>query len=32
MDDELVSKYFEVHQEYPRFGIVWLGAQIMPVF
>ena len=32
MDDELVSKYFEVHQEYPRFGIVWLGTQIMPVF
>jgi hypothetical protein len=32
MDDELVSKYFEVHQEYPRFGIDWIGAQIMPVF
>jgi hypothetical protein len=26
MDDELVSKYFEVHQEYPCFGIVWLGS------
>jgi hypothetical protein len=32
MDDELVSKYFKVHQEYPRFGIVWLGTQILPVF
>jgi hypothetical protein len=32
MDDELVSKYFDVHHEYPRFGIVWLGAPILPVF
>jgi len=32
MDDELVTNYFEVHQEYPRFGIVWLGTDIMPVF
>ena len=32
MDDELVTKYFDVHQEYPRFGIVWIGTQIMPVF
>ena len=31
MDDELVSNYFQVHNEYPRFGIVWLGTQILPV-
>jgi hypothetical protein len=32
MDDELVSEYFKVHNEYPRFGIVWLGTQTLPVF
>jgi hypothetical protein len=32
MDDELVSNYYQVHNEYPRFGIVWLGTQTLPVF
>ena len=32
LDDELVSKYFDVHHEYPHFGIVWLCAPILPVF
>jgi hypothetical protein len=32
MDDELVREYFKVHNEYPRFGIVWLGTQTLPVF
>jgi len=32
MDDELVREYFKVNNEYPRFGIVWLGTQTLPVF
>ena len=32
MDDGLRSNYCAIHQEFPKFGLVWLGKRVMPTF
>jgi hypothetical protein len=32
MDDVLRSNYYEIHEEIPKFGLVWLGKHVMPTF
>ena len=32
MDDGLRSNYYDIHQEFPKFGLVWLGKCVMPTF
>ncbi len=32
MDEGLRADYYGIHQEYPRFGLVWLGKRVMPTF
>ncbi len=32
MDNGLRSNYCAIHQEFPKFGLVWLGKRVMPTF
>ena len=32
MDKGLRRNYYERHDEYPKFGLVWLGKCVMPKF
>ena len=32
MDDGLQSNYYDIHEEFPKFGLVWLGKRVMPTF
>ena len=32
MDEGLQADYYRIHQEYPKFGLVWLGKRVMPTF
>ena len=32
MDEGLRADYYGIHQEYPKFGLVWLGKRVMPTF
>jgi hypothetical protein len=29
-DDGLREKYYDIHGELPKFGLVWLGKPVMP--
>ncbi len=28
MDDEMLTNYYERHETYPNFGLVWIGRRI----
>ncbi len=32
MDDGLQTNYYNIHEEFPKFGLVWLGKRMMPTF
>jgi hypothetical protein len=29
MDDEMLTNYYERHETYPNFGLVWIGHHIL---
>jgi hypothetical protein len=29
MDDEMLTNYYECHETYPNFGLVWIGHRIL---
>jgi hypothetical protein len=32
MNDRLRSNYYDIHEKFPKFGLVWLGKRVMPTF
>ncbi len=32
MDEGLRADYYHIHQEFLKFGLVWLGKRVMPTF
>ncbi len=32
MDEGLRSHYCGIHEEFPKFGLVWLGKRVMPTY
>ena len=32
MDEGLQAKYYERHEEFPKFGLVWLGKRVVTQF
>jgi hypothetical protein len=32
MDEGLQRNYYDQHEENPKFGLVWLGKRLMPLF